>query len=413
MAALCDFCRRERSMVYCRSDAACLCLSCDRNVHSANALTHRHSRTLLCDRCYSQPATVWCTEEKVSLCQHCDWTGHGVSVSPSGHKRQGINCYSGCPSEAELSRLWSFDHPPMQDSNCKQELGLMSINENSVSDFWGPLENNTIDLSGLDMVHDLEEVSKFNTWIGSSSMSAVNSAPCGAAIQSAGSVDSITPKPCSTGKREFGICGDDSFNEDFIVDDVDLAFENYEEIFGDSYNMSKFLEDDDMDGLFEMDMSATNSNCQSEFIQEVKSMRASSSNVVSADSVMSNPGMNADSNLGLPSRQAHSSVSLSFSSLTGESSAGDYQDCGISSMLTTMGETPWFPACLEGSSFSPTSRDSAVKRYKEKKKTRKFEKKIRYTSRKVRADMRKRVKGRFVKAGDAYDYDPLYEARNC
>lgn len=58
-------------------------------------------------------------------------------------------------------------------------------------------------------------------------------------------------------------------NEDFSVDDVDLSFENYEEIFGDSYNMSKFLEDDDMDGLFEMDMPATNSTCQSEFIQEV------------------------------------------------------------------------------------------------------------------------------------------------
>lgn len=36
-----------------------------------------------------------------------------------------------------------------------------------------------------------------------------------------------------------------------------------------------------------------------------------------------------------------------------------------------------------------------------------FEKKVRYASRKARADVRKRVKGRFVKAGEAYDYDPL------
>lgn len=36
-----------------------------------------------------------------------------------------------------------------------------------------------------------------------------------------------------------------------------------------------------------------------------------------------------------------------------------------------------------------------------------FDKKIRYASRKERADVRKRVKGRFVKAGDPYDYDPL------
>lgn len=35
-----------------------------------------------------------------------------------------------------------------------------------------------------------------------------------------------------------------------------------------------------------------------------------------------------------------------------------------------------------------------------------FGKQIRYESRKARADTRRRVKGRFVKAGEAYDYDP-------
>lgn len=42
-----------------------------------------------------------------------------------------------------------------------------------------------------------------------------------------------------------------------------------------------------------------------------------------------------------------------------------------------------------------------------------FEKRVRYASRKARADVRKRVKGRFVKAGDAYDYDPLNQTRSC
>lgn len=36
-----------------------------------------------------------------------------------------------------------------------------------------------------------------------------------------------------------------------------------------------------------------------------------------------------------------------------------------------------------------------------------FGKQIRYASRKARADTRKRVKGRFVKVGEAYDYDPV------
>ncbi|CAI0462542.1 unnamed protein product [Linum tenue] len=47
------------------------------------------------------------------------------------------------------------------------------------------------------------------------------------------------------------------------------------------------------------------------------------------------------------------------------------------------------------------NRGNAVQRYKEKKKTRRFDKHIRYESRKARAETRKRVKGRFVKTTDA------------
>ncbi|OIV89973.1 hypothetical protein TanjilG_10256 [Lupinus angustifolius] len=49
------------------------------------------------------------------------------------------------------------------------------------------------------------------------------------------------------------------------------------------------------------------------------------------------------------------------------------------------------------------NRGNAMLRYKEKKKTRRYEKHVRYESRKVRAETRKRVKGRFVKATEAPD----------
>ncbi|MBA0822262.1 hypothetical protein Goarm_019073 [Gossypium armourianum] len=74
-----------------------------------------------------------------------------------------------------------------------------------------------------------------------------------------------------------------------------------------------------------------------------------------------------DSILCFTARQDHSS--FSFSGLTGESSGGDYQDCGASSMLL-MGEAPW---CLPSEGpFSSATRSDAVMRYKEKKKTRKI-----------------------------------------
>ncbi|KAG6661285.1 hypothetical protein CIPAW_03G163300 [Carya illinoinensis] len=67
-------------------------------------------------------------------------------------------------------------------------------------------------------------------------------------------------------------------------------------------------------------------------------------------------------------------------------------------------ESPW-ESNLEAS--CPQAREKAKMRYNEKKKSRSFGKQIRYASRKARADTRKRVRGRFVKAGEAYDYDPL------
>ncbi|OIW20910.1 hypothetical protein TanjilG_25082 [Lupinus angustifolius] len=41
-----------------------------------------------------------------------------------------------------------------------------------------------------------------------------------------------------------------------------------------------------------------------------------------------------------------------------------------------------------------------------------FDKRVRYASRKERVDVRRRVKGRFVKVGDAYDYDPMGPTRS-
>ncbi|XP_027344483.1 zinc finger protein CONSTANS-LIKE 9-like isoform X3 [Abrus precatorius] len=375
MGYICDFCGDQRSMVYCRSDAACLCLSCDRNVHSANALSRRHSRTLLCERCNSQPAFVRCAEEKISLCQNCDWLVHGTSASSSTHKRQAINCYSGCPSAVELSSIWSFvlDIPHMSESTCEQELGLMSINENNNKSGWVPPENQ--DLSDSDQVTDLPALDK--------SLVCPSSMP----------ESSLEPRIRCPATKCPALCEDENLYDDFNMDEVDLNLENYEELFGVALSHSEELfENGGIDSLFgTKDMSAGDSN--------------SCSNAASADSILSTK---TEPILCFTGKQAQSN--LSFSGITGESSAGDYQDCGASSMLL-MGEPPWLTPCPENS-LQSANRSNAVMRYKEKKKTRKFDKKVRYASRKARADVRRRVKGRFVKAGDVYDYDPLSTTRS-
>lgn len=88
------------------------------------------------------------------------------------------------------------------------------------------------------------------------------------------------------------------------------------------------------------------------------------SNPASADSILSTK---TDSIFCFTGRQAQSN--LSFSGITGESNAGEYQDCGASSMLI-MGEPPWLKPCPENN-LQSANRSDAVMRYKEKKKSRK------------------------------------------
>lgn len=59
------------------------------------------------------------------------------------------------------------------------------------------------------------------------------------------------------------------------------------------------------------------------------------------------------------------------------------------------------PPVQVATQLNPMDREARVMRYREKKKTRKFEKTIRYASRKAYAETRPRVKGRFAKRTNA------------
>ncbi|WOL12092.1 hypothetical protein Cni_G20856 [Canna indica] len=363
MSTLCDLCGVQRCMVFCRSDAAYLCLSCDHDVHSSNGLAWRHSRTLLCDRCTTQPAMVRCIDENVSLCQTCDWNDHGTSSLAPGHQRKAINCYSGCPSVADFPRIWpSPEFPHVPESNFDQGLGLMTINENSTNNCLGLPENSfSIDIEGAGKLNDLEAVDQYSSWLGSS-LSAVDPRP-GTADQPIAPVASTTSKLFCPGGNDAEFCKDD------FCADLDFTFENYEDLLDSPHDQSEFLFNDvRIDSFVNVnEKSSSNSNFEGQIVAEasnmgqIKSLQIACSNAVSADSAMPNLGQNADSNLYFPFRQTQS---LSFSGLTGESSVGDYQDCGMSSMLLT-GEPLLCPVGPE-SSLLPTRQDSLL-RYKEKR----------------------------------------------
>ena len=75
-------------------------------------------------------------------------------------------------------------------------------------------------------------------------------------------------------------------------------------------------------------------------------------------------------------------------------------DISMSHSKSPIGTTDLFPPLPMPSHLTPMDREARVLRYREKKKTRKFEKKIRYASRKAYAETRPRIKGRFAKRTD-------------
>ncbi|XP_014506376.1 zinc finger protein CONSTANS-LIKE 2-like [Vigna radiata var. radiata] len=75
-------------------------------------------------------------------------------------------------------------------------------------------------------------------------------------------------------------------------------------------------------------------------------------------------------------------------------------DISVSYSKSPIGTSDLFPPLPMPSHLTPIDREARVLRYREKKKTRKFEKKIRYASRKAYAETRPRIKGRFAKRTD-------------
>lgn len=76
----CDFCNHEHAVLYCKADSAKLCLFCDQQVHSANALSFKHVRSPICDYRRSDPVAV--------------------------------GGFSGNPSAVELASAWGIDLNP-------------------------------------------------------------------------------------------------------------------------------------------------------------------------------------------------------------------------------------------------------------------------------------------------------------
>ncbi|KAL1059590.1 hypothetical protein V6Z11_1Z025500 [Gossypium hirsutum] len=114
---LCDYCNQSTALLYCRADSAKLCFSCDREVHSANQLFTKHSRSLLCDACNESPASLFCETEQSVFCSNCDWERHSCSL----HHRRPVEVFTGCPSVSELLSFLGIEDLGNDKASCWSE----------------------------------------------------------------------------------------------------------------------------------------------------------------------------------------------------------------------------------------------------------------------------------------------------
>ena len=232
MEKVCEFCTDLRPLVYCKADAAYLCLSCDSKVHFANALSSRHLRTLVCNSCRYHLAYVQCLDHKILICQECDQKLHDVSLP---HRKRAIRSFMGCPSAKDFAMLWCFGLNEMENITCEDLFGSASC----VS-----ADSNMAQAS----VRARSRISSKAKLHGGSSSRQGKSPP-------------RSNQLWSQNIQDLGICEELVCRDDFNIPDVDLTFQNFEELFGDQDPVRALLDDNDVScSSLEKDMSIDKSD---------------------------------------------------------------------------------------------------------------------------------------------------------
>ncbi|KAK7396847.1 hypothetical protein VNO78_18008 [Psophocarpus tetragonolobus] len=340
-ARSCDYCGHSTALVYCRADSAKLCFSCDREVHSTNQLFSKHTRTLLCDACDDSPATILCSTEASVLCQNCDWEKHNPALSDSLHERRPLEGFTGCPS---VSELLSFLGCP----DIGKKSLLSSPHQSGPDGFLGEEIQGLSDL----FVWDAPSVVTLDDLISSSASSHTFQAM------------QVPPLP----KNRKAACG--KYKEEILSQLRELAK-------SEPLDLEQCVQSGNLASGIERDMEADIFPFH-EWHREICEPMY--------QVVPPNPSMRTYTEE-VPVKHSTSAVGETHN-------VGD--DGGkpsISVKSETLSTTPKAAAC----ELTSQERDSALLRYKQKKKTRRYDKHIRYESRKVRAESRVRVKGRFAK----------------
>lgn len=455
----CDYCGEAAAVLYCRADAARLCLSCDRHVHVANALARKHVRSLACENCGAQPAASRCATDGLALCTDCDWDAHGgAAISEGGaaaHPRTSLEGFSGCPSALDLAASWGVDLSA-KEASCPPHSAPDQLFSNWPSldsilagdpvfpDLYVPCaqvipsgsKRQKSPAGKQALFQQLTELAKRDSAAASvpshlsprTPMAAGGSEHDGGSLQPMpyASLLMLAPSGCAELNGSDRLVRDDDllwdcgpadhsaqiwdFNLKRSRDHIESSsFEigcatncggftitSYNDLLEEnSFATTKILKD-----IYETNCSSANEDILSSNIHHTSSQNLSTVNTTSK--WRSNSNNSAINGLTASGNNASTVVRPSCSSSHDPGPGGKTRQISFGKHPLLENETIKAIDKVD-SKMLAQNRGDAMLRYREKKKTRRYEKHIRYESRKARAETRKRVKGRFVKSTEGVE----------
>ncbi|XP_051116453.1 zinc finger protein CONSTANS-LIKE 14 [Andrographis paniculata] len=413
----CDFCGERPAILYCRADSAKLCLSCDQHVHAANALSKKHVRSQICDNCGGEPASVRCATDGLVLCQECDWDAHGSCSVAAAHDRCPIEGFSGCPTAVELAASWGLE---IVEEKTKKTTSyewnglieeLMVPNSSSViySNCGGELmkkmrnpscgkQKQVILKQLLDLMADGDpEGDGEDVEPRTPSSGAWRQAPENFGVPNEEAPPAPAPAPAHGGGFTSLLMSQTTSHQK--GNNIHWNGGNCEQqgtqIW--DFNLGRLMGHDEPGNVdYTGNETMYSVKTYGELLQEASSAkRRGVDSFNPQDDVIpfSNPANNPTQSQGLATSESNNLPDSGFNS----SKSLQFSDKSIL-IKTDSAAAGMTKVEME---ILAKNRGNAMQRYKEKKKTRRYDKHIRYESRKARADTRKRVKGRFVKASEA------------
>ncbi|MFS8032633.1 putative transcription factor C2C2-CO-like family [Helianthus anomalus] len=418
MSSLCDFCNQRSAVLYCKADSAKLCLFCDNAVHSANALSLKHFRSQICDNCGSDAATVSCSTDNLLLCSTCDHDFHGDASVSSFHNRFPVDDVTGCPTVHELASVWGFDlkRSNSNGNSCESKffntnsLDLTTIDEKSCFDEVPCVE---LELRGLGcgvnrkvLYKQLCELAKerFDDEDGEG-----------------GELGPKTPSGCGRGEVAEGFEFEEQEEKDLLRQETPLTYLLLPDQDGSNSKASCVTEFSNVwsyspkrqtSQIWDFNLGRSRSsvagrddlgfainNC-TDLVEDASFTTTEVLKEMDAINISFATNHPSQNKQDMPISGCRSTMKSNNRQITEPSSQTLMMDINTSNLIED-GHGIEIPATNKVDAQQlAQNRCNAMLRYKEKKKTRRYEKCIRYESRKARADTRKRVKGRFVKTND-------------